>query len=156
MCVLGGGWLQRAWLPQNAMVIPNWFQFKLNIQGCGKNKPFIDKKKMIYCLGGLLFFCCLQTARILKLNSCPWELPRLSRPPQESRRAHVQRLDGLKILGSPKHNSDFFFPQISFPSLPFFVSHGATGVTAPHSLMGQTVSRLGLVSLATAMLGFLP
>lgn len=75
--------------------------------------------KMIYCLGGLLFFGCLQTARILKLNSCPWGLPSLSCPPQESRRAHIQRLDGLKILGSPKHNSDFFFPpnQFSLTSL---------------------------------------
>lgn len=76
--------------------------------------------KMIYCLGGggLLVFCCLQTDRILKLNSCPWELPSLSRPPQESRHAHIQRLDGLKILGSPQHNSNFSSTKSVFPHFP--------------------------------------
>lgn len=31
--------------------------------------------------------------------------------------AHIQKLDGLKILGSPKHDSDFFFLQFSLTSL---------------------------------------
>lgn len=55
------------------------------------------------------------------------------------------------------NDSDCFFP-LHFTSilLTFLFVHGATGVTAPHSLMGQTVSRPDLVSLATAMPGFPP
>lgn len=56
----------------------------------------------------------------------------------------------------PEMVSGCFLPKFTFPPLSLFVYVGVTGVTAPHSLMGQTVSRLDLVSLATAMLGFPP
>lgn len=55
------------------------------------------------------------------------------------------------------NDSDCFFPPCStWIFLTLSLLHAATGATAPHSLMGQTVSRPDFVSLATAMPGFPP
>lgn len=112
--------------------------------------------KMIYCLGGVVGFLLSADSQNIKVELLPMGITKPFTSTSGKSPCTHSEIGWFKDSWEPETQQRFFFHQISFPSLPFFVSHGATGVTAPHSLMGQTVSRLGLVSLATAMLGFPP